>query len=99
EPDMAGLPDGVWRGCGDDHRASPLYETEYHGGASASFLPDIGEQTKAAPPAGFNDLFCGTNNLLLFDHYLLVNPGLVDFRNSTIRAGINIRIKIPTDPV
>jgi len=56
EPDMAGLPDGVWRGCGDDHRASPLFEAEYHGGASASFLPDIGEREKDATQGGVGDL-------------------------------------------
>lgn len=56
EPDMAGLPDGVWRGCGDDHRASPLYETEYHGGAPASFLSDNGERKEDAAQGGVGDL-------------------------------------------
>ena len=56
EPDMAGLPDGVWGGCGNDHRASSLFKTEHHGGAPASFLPDYGEREKDAAPGGVNDL-------------------------------------------
>ena len=81
EPDMAGLPDGVWGGCGDDHRASPLYETEYHGGAPASFLPDIGEREKDAAQGGVGDLLHRSAALLGTDHIALPGDGVGHLRD------------------
>ena len=91
---MAGLPDGVWGGCGDDHRASPLYETEYHGGAPASFLPDHGEREKDAAPGGVGDLLHRSAALLGVDHYTLPGNGMVDFNNPGDSIDVDLFIQV-----
>ena len=81
EPDMAGLPDGVWRGCGDNDRASPLFEAEHHGGAPASFLPDHGEREKDAAPSGVGDLLHRSAALLGTDRDALSFDGVGHLRD------------------
>lgn len=94
EPDMAGLPDGVWRGCGDDHRASPLYETEYHGGAPASFLPDNGEREKDAAPGGVGDLLWGAAALFGTDCDALSYDGVGHLRDPAAAVDGTLLVEI-----
>ena len=83
---MAGLPDGLRGGCGDDHRASHRLETKYHGGASTSFLSDTGEREEDAAPAGVADLLRGAAALLGTDHPALSGDGVVDIRDPAADA-------------
>ena len=91
---MAGLPDGVWGGCGDDHRASPLYETEYHGGAPASFLPDIGEREKDAAPGGVGDLLRAAAALLGVDRDDLSYDGVGHLRDPAAAVDGTLLVEI-----
>ncbi len=84
---MARLPDGVWRGCGDDHLASYLAETKYHGGSSTSLLPDTGEREGDAAPAGVGDLLRGAIALLGTDYPALPGDGVGYIRD--LVAGVD----------
>lgn len=97
EPDMAGLPDGVWGGCGDDHRASPLYETEYHGGAPASFLPDIGEREKDAAQGGVGDLLRAAAALFGVDYPAVPADGVGHLRDIVVALDGTLHNEVQND--
>ena len=94
EPDMAGLPDGVWRGCSDDDTASSLSETEHHGGASASFLPDIGEREKDATQGGIFDLLHRSAALLGTDRDDLSYDGVGHLRDPAAAVDGTLLVEI-----
>ena len=81
---MAGLPDGIRGGCGDDYTPSPLFETEHHGGAPASLLPDIGEREKDATQGGVGNLLHRSAALLGTDHIALPGDGVGHLRDIVV---------------
>ena len=91
---MAGLPDGVWRGCGDDDTASPLFEAEHHGGAPASFLPDIGEREKDATQGGVGDLLRAAAALLGVDYSVVPGDGVGHLRDIVAAVDGTLLIEI-----
>ena len=94
---MAGLPDGVWRGCGDDHTPSPLFETEHHGGASAPFLPDLGKREKDATQGGVGDLLRGAAALLVTDRAALPGDGVGHLRDIIAAVDGALHDEVPND--
>lgn len=94
---MAGLPDGVRGGYGDDHLSSHLFETTYHGGAPAPFLPDTGEREEDATPAGECDLFHGAATLLGVNHPALSGDGMGHLRDPAADFNGTVYDEIPVD--
>lgn len=97
EPDMAGLPDGVWRGCGDDDTASSLFEAEYHGGAPASFLPDHGEREKDAAPGGVGDLLRAAAALFGVDYPAVPADGVGHLRDIVVALDGTLHNEVQND--
>ena len=97
EPGMAGLPDGVWGGCGDDHRASPLFETEYHGGAPASFLSDNGERATDAAQDGVSDLLRAAAALFGVDYPAVPADGVGHLRDIVVALDGTLHNEVQND--
>lgn len=94
EPDMAGLPDGIWRGCGDDDPSQGLPEAEYHGGAPASFLPDIGEREKDAAQGGVGDLLRAAAALFGADYPAVPADGVGHLRDIVVALDGTLLVEI-----